>query len=385
MNPHCISRFVESSFTCFPLFMRILNGLYQFEEETILGSQLTAPQNVLFYASVYVCRDFLDIATLNRIFNEKVRRKVYPLDDSVLSQAEEEFATDVIETFPTTQRISTRDLKKLIISRVSIRTPTEEELAHGKSILEKIPKLRPEHVSEEILTDFVYSYLSHGASLLTTRGVQSMYLLMNLFSSLNTPIPGRLAKPFAWTEKLACRLHAIFLIRRLVSRNVSEQFVTPKNVFSTQLEDFSRQLDSPPRAAYIVPQLRAPLFHPQKSPDSPDSFRLSPKPSPPKLSVPLASFLANRKPNKLGQREIIVEALQHAGMSPKRSVRAADQFLAGGESNVDALRVTIEHSNKLHPIAQPSAEERSKLSGIQSMIDDIRNLAAVRNNSSSLS
>jgi hypothetical protein len=385
MNPQFISHFVESSFTCFPLFLNILKGFYQFSDGTIFGSKATASQNILFYASVYVCREFLDVGTLVRIFNEKVRRVVYPLDDSVLTQAEEEFATDVIETFPITQQITTRELKKLIISRVSIRNPTEEELVHGKSILEKIPRLGPQHLSQDTLTDFMYTYLSHGASILTSHDVKSMYLLMNLFSSLNTPVPGRLAKPFAWTEKLASRLQAIFLTRRLVSRNASDHIVTPRNLFSMQLQDFSTQVDSPPRAAYMMPHLRAPMFHPQKSPDSPDSFRLSPKPSPPKLSTPLATFLANRKPATHTQREIIVEALQHAGMSPKRSARAADQFLAGGETNVDALRATIEHSKSLHPIAQPSPEERSKLSGIQSMIDDIRNIAAVRNNSSSRS
>ena len=378
---------MDSCFTSFPLLQPSLGGSYEMIENETFGSSETAAHCILFFASLHVCRDFLDMDTLTRIFNEKVRKAVYPAPSAVLSSSEDEFATDIVETFPISQDINTNELKKLIITRVFARNPPSEEIARGKTLLERIPKLKPEHVSDETLTDFMCVYLSHGATFVGNNAPGRMYLLLNLFSTLNSPVPGRLARPFSWTEKFVSRLHMIYLIRRLVCRNVEfGNPVTPRNAFASQLEEFSKQIDSPPRSTYIVPQLRAPLFHPQRSPDSPDSFRLSPKPSPPRLSVPLATFLAGKNERTKSQRDIIVEALQHAGMSPRRSAKAADQFLASGPSNVDALRATIEASNNLHPIAQPSAEERTKLSDIQSMFEDIRSLAAVRSvNSSSRS
>ena len=390
MNPESIRTFVESCFTSFPLLHDGLGGSYEMDENQTFGSRQTALQCILFYASLNVCREFLDVNTLTRIFNEKVRAAVHPDSNSVLSSAEEEFATDILETFSTSQQISQKELKKLIISRVFVRNPPVDEISRGKSLLERILKIRPEHISDETVTDFMCMYLSHGSTFLGGNALNSMYLLLNLFSALNAPVPGRLAKPLGWTDKLASRLHMVYLIRRLVIQKIVVVSPTaPRDSFASQLIDFSRQIESPPRTSFVVPQLRAPLFHPQKSPDSPDSFRLSPKPSmlsPPRFSVPLATLLAGKTEESKSQREIIVEALQHSGMSPKRSARAADQFLAGGQGNVEALQATIEKSTNFHPIAQPSVEERTKLNDIQSMFNDIRNLAAVRSlNSSSRS
>lgn len=338
------------------------------------GTTQTTLQCMLFYASLYACQEYMDINTLTRIFNERIRQVVYPGSTSVLSSSEGEFASDIIDTLVYPEDINPQELKKLIISRAFVRNPPTEEIARGKSLLERIPKLKPEYTSAETLKDFMCSYLSHGASLAGDNPQDRFYLLLNLFSSLNAPVPGRLVKPLAWTEKLADRLHKVYLIRRLVSRNVAlDDPVTPRNIFSHQLEQFSNQIDSPPKSAYIVPHPRAPLFHPQRSPDSPDSFRLSPKPSPPKLSVPLATFLANNTQSQKSQRDIIVEALEYSGMSPRRAKKAADQFLAGDPGNVEALRATIESSR-----APPSREERTKLDDIQSIFKEIQTLTASR-------
>jgi hypothetical protein len=388
MNPFSIAKFVENNFTSFPFLVGGLGGCYDMIESEVFGSSDYVLPCLLFYASIHVCGEYLDIATLTNIFNEKIRRAVHPVVDSVLSLAEEDFTTDLMNIFPVTQNMNFKDLKKMIISRVMIREDVATaELARGKALFEKVLKGRPELSSQETVSDFVSAYISNGASILARRFnmMDSMYLLLDLFASLNAPVPGRLTKPFGWCEKLCSRLHVVYLVRKLVTRNVGIQSITPADRFSAQLEDFSKQIDSPPRSAYAVPQVWAPLIHPQKSPGSPDSFRLSPKPSPPRLSGPLAFSLAGTsRPTTKSQREIVVEALQHAGMSPKRSVKAADEFLAGGPNNLEALQDTIAQSY-IHPIAEPNADEKSKLGDIQSMMHEIRSLAAVRINTSSRS
>jgi len=292
---------------------------------------------------------------------------------SIFSQEEGEFLTDVIDSFPTTQFASTNDLKKRIVTLILSGPISQDEIINGRKILESCPRLLAEMITPNRLADFVFHYWTNASRFFSSveTAANAAYGIISIFSNIHTPIPGKLSRRFAWMDKMVDRVRRVYLAREICFSGLDTPQTPPKgitqNIFSPAVEKFAQDIQ---RTQW------APRIHPQKSPISPPKRFLDDTNgewigTPPGRGLPDPS--RSLSPPTRAERELVMKALLRSGMSPKRSARAADDFLAGGSPNRNALRQTIENSVVDDPGL--GSIEREKLRDIRSLVAEIRQIA----------
>jgi hypothetical protein len=377
-------------FTCISHFPREYVEQYEIDKsepnaQSQFGSGNELFPNLVFYASIHSCSSWITVSKLCDIL-VKIRNECYPPPShgSVLSPEEDAFVTDVIDCFPAMSPASQHDVKKKILKSIlNGNAPNEDVQSYGKDILGKSYKLVPEIITRERLAEFVMFYLSNGFQFFSSveRAAGALYEIVAMFASLNAPVPGRVARRFAWLDKLADRIRKSYLIHEICFYQVpsSPGTLSPSAAYDKYKEEVTRSLFSPAvkKFAEEIPKpfaWGAPRIHPQKSPVSPpkqflDDEWMPQSHVPSMLPDPTSSIPIGR-----GERELVLKALLRSGMSPRRSEKMADEFLAGGSPNRNALRRTIESTQQ--PVSPYSeSAEREKLRDIRSLVAEIRQIA----------
>ena len=420
LSPRPLAKFIDSTYTCCQMFPVEFRESFTSEDgDNQFGDQKSVFQTILFYSSLSSFSSNLKTTSLLSLL-ARIRSVLYPHEpSSILAPEEEDFSVEVLDAFFIPSTVPIREVKKQIINSVLRSSPGD--LDSAKTLLTKSPKIRHSMLSDSNIHFFMTRYFSNGSLFFTSPESASngLFSLISLFTFLNVGIPGRLSRN-SWIDRLASKIQKVNIIFRIYSIQPAvvtrERPQVERNIFNDSLRNFSensnpKQFDimSPPRANPVDPfpvpciypiSISAPRLVPQQAPKSPglqhhtfsleppvmpttpprrrftseDDYKVPPLMSPALVSPPLMSPPLVPQPAKIAQtglpipasstgaeKELVVKSLVRSGMSPKRAVRVATQFVEGGTSNLEALRKVVASAGRPRSVSpQTRVELRRK-------------------------